>query len=96
MRTKRGCVPTVSARTMLRPTSTARLFASRSRSYRTSMWSEVNPIGATTWTAQSYTNGSSGFTNPDNGRIVGGGTATAALTRPPGACCVELLAAGAG
>jgi predicted ArsR family transcriptional regulator len=29
-------------------------------------------------------------------RGLGASTATAALTRPPGACCVELLAAGTG
>jgi len=48
MDTKRGWDPAVPARTRFRPSSSALPRASRSRSYRTSMWSETKPMGATT------------------------------------------------
>ncbi len=46
--TKRGCVPTVPARTMGMCNSSHSWRASTSKSYRTSRWSERNPIGAMT------------------------------------------------
>ena len=48
MPTNAGWVPTVLARTRLRPTASAAALASTSRSSVTSRWSQTKPIGATT------------------------------------------------